>query len=106
MINARRKYYHKIARILIPGILFMVIAACKNDIGQIRALTGRSNKQEDRATDVTLIYSKDGKIKLRAFVHDFVRNEGANPPYLDMNTHLKAEFFDDSGVIEHVLTAD
>ena len=107
MINNRRKYYqNRIARILIPGVLFMAIASCKNDIGEIRALTGRGNKQEDRATDVTLIYSKDGKIKMRAFAHDFVRNEGANPPYIDMNKRLKAEFFDDSGVIEHILTAD
>ncbi len=107
MTNHGLKYcYNTIARILVPGVLFMVFAACTNDPNQIKALTGRRNIQEDRAEDVTLIYSKDGKIKMRAFAHDFVRNESANPPYIDMNKNLKAEFFDDSGVIEHVLTAD
>jgi LPS export ABC transporter protein LptC len=107
MINTGFRYcVHRIARTLVPGVLFIAIAACRNDPEQIRALTGRSNRQEDRAEDVTLIYSKDGKVKMRAFAHDFVRNENANQPYIDMNTRLKAEFFDDSGVIEHTLTAD
>lgn len=107
MISIRSKYQlNTITRILVPGVLFMVFAACKNDPADIKALTGRTSKQEDRAEDVTLVYSKDGKIKMRAYAHDFVRNESANPPYIDMNTRLKAEFFSDSGRIEHVLTAD
>src|SRR4051812_36038400 len=82
------KYYlNKITRMLIPGVLFMAVVSCKNDPEQIKALTGRNNRQEDHAEDVTLIYSKDGKVKMRAFAHDFVHNEQANPPYIDMNTH-------------------
>ena len=107
MINRGFRYYFiTITRMIIPGVLFMVSGACKNDRNEIRALTGRGNKMEDRATDVTLLYSKDGKLKMRAFAHDFVRNEYANPAFIDMNSGLKAEFFDDSGHVEHVLTAD
>ena len=43
---------------------------------------------------------------MRVSARDFVRNEGAKPPYIDMNNHLKAEFFDDSGQVDNVLTAD
>ena len=107
MINSGRKYsIHTITRILIPGVLFCVIAACKNDPDRIRALTGKGNSQEDRAEDVTIIYSKNGKINSRLFAHEFARNENAKPPYIDMNNGLKAEFYNDSGVIENVLTAD
>jgi LPS export ABC transporter protein LptC len=107
MINNGYKYYlNRLTRILIPGVLFMISAACNNDPEQIRALTGNGKKMEDHAEDVTLIYSKDGKIKMRAFAHDFTRKESANPAFIDMNKNLKGEFFDDSGRIEHIITAD
>jgi len=107
MIDLFRKYYsNTITRMFIPGVLFCMIAACKNDPDEIRALTGRSNNQEDRAEDVTFIYSKDGKIKMRVSAREFVRNESAKPPYIDMNRDLKAEFYDDSGNVDNVLTAD
>jgi LPS export ABC transporter protein LptC len=90
----------------IPGVLFCVITSCNNDPNEIRALTTHSYIQEDRAEDVTFIYSKDGKIKTRVSAKSFVRNQSAKPSYIDMNGRLKAEFFDDSGIIENVLTAD
>ena len=96
----------QIARKILPGVLFCAVAACKNDINDIRALTGKGNIQEDRAEDVTIIYSKKGKITGRLFAHEFARNEYAKPPYVDMNRGLKVEFYNDSGEIENVLTAD
>lgn len=90
---------------LIAGVLFSIIS-CNNDPEQIRALTGGRNRQEDRAEDVTVIYSKEGKVKMRLFAREFIRNENAKHPYIDMNTDLKAEFYNDSGQIESTLTAD
>jgi len=104
MTNAEIRYYFVKYIPFLLVILFFT--ACKNDPEDIKALTGRNSRQEDRATDVTVIYSKDGKIKMRAFARDFLRNESANPAYIDMNRNLKAEFYDDSGTVEHVLTAD
>ena len=95
-----------IARIIVPGVLFFAVPACKNDPNEIRALTGRGNAQEDRATEVTVIYSQDGNVKMKLFAHSFVRNTNAKRPYIDMNNGLKMEFYNDSGMIEDVLTAD
>jgi len=107
MINRCRTYYFStITRILFPGVLFCTMLACKNDPERIKALTGKGSSQEDRAEDVTIIYSKDGKINARLFAHSFARNENAKPPYIDMNNGLKAEFYNDSGGIDNVLTAD
>ena len=92
--------------LLFPGVLFFVITACRNDPEQIRALTGKGNTQEDRAQDVTIIYSKDGKISARLFAHEFARNETAKPPYIDMNNGLRVEFYNDSGIVDNLLTAD
>jgi len=91
---------------LIPGILFFAVLSCKNNPDEIRALTGQRNKQEDHAEDVTIIYSKEGKVNMRAFAHDFIKNETARRPYIDMNNNLKVEFYNDSGIVQDVLTAD
>ena len=108
MINLALKYpFRNIARILAPCILFFAAPSCKNDPNEIRALTGKSHQTEDHAQDVTVVYSKEGKPNMRVFAHDFVRNEGIRRPYIDMNTRLKVEFFNDStGVIDDILTAD
>ena len=81
-------------------------AACKNDPEQIRMLTGKGNLHQDKAEDVTIIYSKNGKVKGRLFAHDYVKNATATPPYTDLNTRLKIEFYSDSGSLAQILTAD
>ena len=108
MINICRKYrlLNNCTRILIPGVLFFAVTSCKNDLQQVRALTGGGNHQEDRADEVTILYSKDGKMNMRLFAHQFVRNTSANPSYIDMNNKIKMEFFNDSGTVVNVLTAD
>ena len=94
-------------RILVAAVLFFATPSCKNDPNEIRALTGKAQQTEDHAVDVTVVYSKNGKINMRIFAHDFVRNEGARRPYIDMNTRLKVEFYNDStGAVDDVLTAD
>jgi LPS export ABC transporter protein LptC len=108
MINGGSKYdYLKktFTRMLFPGVLFLM-AACNNDPEQIKALTSIRSRQEDKAEGVTVIYSKEGKIRMRLFADEFVRNANARPPYIDLNSHLKAEFYNDSGEVESVLTAD
>lgn len=95
-----------ITRILIPGVLFCAVAGCKNDPEQIKLLTGKGRLHEDRAEDITGIYSKNGKITARLFAHEYIKNEMAKPPYTDLNKDIKVQFFNDSGELEHVLTAD
>jgi len=103
----QQKYgiYQKISS-MIMGMLVYALAACKNDPEEIRALTGRTNIQEDRARGVTFLYSQDGNLKMRIYAKEFVRNNNAKRPYIDMNNGLKMEFFDDSGNVSDVLTAD
>ena len=88
---------------------FLVIfthTACKNDPKEIDALVNKRSVQEDKADEVTIIYSERGKSKIRMFATEFVRNEVAKPPFVDMRKGLKVEFFDDSThAIESTLTA-
>jgi LPS export ABC transporter protein LptC len=95
------------ARTLLPGILFlmMFLTSCQNDQQEIDALTAKNSRQEDKASDVTIIYSERGKVKARLFAKEFVRNEIAKPPYTDMKKGLRVEFYNDSLQIENTLTA-
>jgi LPS export ABC transporter protein LptC len=108
MNNSRSvKAFNNITRSLFPGVLFIlfILPACKNDPNTIRALTQKGLGQEDKAQDVTIIISEHGKVKVKLFSHTFIRNEVAKPPYTDMKDGVKAEVYNDSGMIENTITA-
>lgn len=89
-----------------PGILLWgLFSACRNNPGEIDALFNKRNLQEDRAEEVTIIYSTSGKTRARLFANEFIRNEQANPPYTDARKGLKMEFFNDSLQVDNTLTA-
>lgn len=90
--------------IVLPGILFC-LAACQNDPKEIEALVSSKQLQQDRAEDVTIIYSEKGKTKVRLQAKTFIRNDVAMPPYTEMDNGLKVEFFNDSLLVESTLTA-
>lgn len=93
---------------VIPGLLLLMLlaAGCKNDPKEISALTGKSAYQLDRAQDVTLIYSEKGKVKARIYAKEYISNEMAKPPYMDMKSGIKAEVYNDSMKVESTLTAN
>jgi len=99
--------YITTARVFIPGVLFLMVlmTACKNDPKEIDALTNKSQMHEDKAKDVVIIRSVRGKIQVRIFAHEFIRNEFAKPPYTDLKNGVRAEIYDDSGNINSVITA-
>lgn len=72
---------------------------------EIDELSGKSKQLEDRGLDVTVLYSDEGKIKVRLFTHEMIRNESADPAYTDMKNGLKVEFFDDSAIVRNTVTA-
>lgn len=107
MTNNDRQYILHKTRSIIPGILLLLVlfAACKNDPKDINALVGKGIAQEDKAFDVTILQSENGSLKVRLFAKEFVRNDQAKPPYVDMKKWLKAEVFNDSLKVESILTA-
>ncbi len=73
-------------------------------MSEINDLTNRARAGEDRATDVTILYSRDGNVTARLFGHTFIRAESARPPYTEMKDGVKVEFFD-SMKVKNTLTA-
>jgi LPS export ABC transporter protein LptC len=86
-------------------ILHFAFSSCTNSMKEINEVTGRARVGEDHGEDVTILYSVGGKVKARLFSHNFIRSEGANPPYTEMKDGLKVEFFNDSAVVRNTLTA-
>ena len=106
MIKIAPTYHLQITRIVFPGVLFLLLfSACRNDPKEIDKLVGKQSMQEDKAYEVTILYSESGHTKARLYSKEFVRNELAKPPFVDMKKGLKVEFFDDSLRVNSTLTA-
>ncbi|RYZ46670.1 MAG: LPS export ABC transporter periplasmic protein LptC [Sphingobacteriales bacterium] len=86
-------------------LLLLLLASCKNKDEDIRNIIDKNALQEDRAEEVTIIYSEGGKVNFRLFAKELVRNEMARPPYADLRNGLKLESFNDSMEVESTLTA-
>ncbi len=108
-VNMNRLYSKCIFPIFIvlpAAFLLLATASCKNDPNQIKLLTSKGNFHEDRAENITGIYSKNGKVKARLYALEYVKNESAKPPYTDFKRKLRVEFYNDSGALDNILTAD
>ena len=100
------KHITNLTRTLLPGILLFTMAiGCKNDPKEINALVTKGAQQEDKAEDVTILYSDNGHVKMKLYAKEFVKNDVAKPPYTDMRKGLKVEFFNDSMQVESTLDA-
>jgi len=86
-------------------VCFMCLMACNNDLSKLPPDASLKDLDNDRATDVTFIKSENGKVKAKLHTQQFIQNESAKPPYIDMLNGLKVEFFDDSMRVESTLTA-
>ncbi|MBS1588209.1 MAG: LPS export ABC transporter periplasmic protein LptC [Bacteroidetes bacterium] len=87
--------------LLLTGILF----SCKNKTSEINELLAKSVFAEDKADEVVIIFSEDGKVKGRLFATQFIINEQAKPPFMDARKGLRIESFDDSTHLQSTLTA-
>ncbi|HLU17214.1 MAG TPA: LPS export ABC transporter periplasmic protein LptC [Edaphocola sp.] len=82
-------------------------SSCAEDkVGESELQVKAEALKIDKADSVTLIISKDGHTKVRLRTLEFVQNDNAQPPYLDMNQGLFVEFFDDSLKVESTLRAN
>ncbi|MCB9064960.1 MAG: LPS export ABC transporter periplasmic protein LptC [Chitinophagales bacterium] len=96
--------HHPIAFLLFVLLTYLGAVSCKTDPKEIDALLNKS-VQEDKAEDVTIIYSEKGTVKIRMFATEFIRNEVAKPPYTEMRKSLRIEFYNDSLKVESTLDA-
>ena len=93
-------------RIIVPGLLFvMLFSSCSNSMKEINELTEGAKMGQDRGHDVTIMYSKGGRLTARIFARTFIRAESAPRPYTEMKDSLRVDFYDDSLRVINTLTA-
>ncbi len=89
---------------LLP-LLWLLLVSCHNETSEINELMSRQSFTEDKAEDVVIIFSENGKVKGRLFATEFIVNEHARPPYMDARKGLRIESYNDSTQLQSVLTA-
>ncbi len=94
----------KKSRTLLP-ILFLLTLSCRNSMEEIAALSDKNFGREERAKDVTIIYSSDGKVEAQLHAAEFVRLERARPPYTDAQGGVQIQIFDSTGGIQTTVTS-
>lgn len=86
-------------------VCFMVFSSCENDLSKLPANGTAKDLDNDRATDVTFIYSENGKTKAQLHTNEFVGSENSKPPYIDFLKGVKMDMYDDKLEIESTITA-
>jgi LPS export ABC transporter protein LptC len=86
-------------------LLFLVLFSCKNKQSEIQDIVTKNMLKQDKAEQVTIIYSEGAKVKFRLYADELIRNESALPRYTDFKKGVKLEAFNDSLVVVSVLTA-
>jgi len=90
----------------LAGCLAFATIGCENDRAKITALSSAVNTAEDKATGVTLLYSRGAVVEARLTAVEFIRAGSARPPYTEARKGVKIEFFDENAQIKSTLTAD
>jgi len=91
--------------ILVVCLIAYMMQGCKNDLSKLPPDISNRDWENDRATDVTFIYSQKGKTKAKLHTREFIKNDNARPPYMDMLKGVKVDFYDNDLQIESTLTA-
>lgn len=92
-----------VACFIIP-VYCCLFLSCKNDLSKLPENI-KTDFENERAFDVEFIYSENGQTKSQLFTQEFVRNDHAKPPYMDMLKGLHVNFFNDSMHVESNLKA-
>jgi LPS export ABC transporter protein LptC len=91
------------------GILLVVccilFSSCENDLSKLPGNNSLKDLENDRASDVTFIYSEQGKTKAKLYTKEFVGSENTKPPYIDFLKGVKMDMYNDSLQIESTVTA-
>lgn len=92
-------------RLLLVLGLALTAGACKNDMAALPGVA-QAEIEHDRAEDVTFIFSEKGQTKATLKGKEFIRNENAKPPWVDLKNDLLIKFYNDSMHVESQLSAE
>lgn len=91
------------------GILLVVflifLCSCGNNMKDLPK-PDLKDLENDRAENVSFIFSKNGKTVATIKGKEFIKNDQFKPPYVDLKKDIQADFYNDSLKIDSKLTAN
>ena len=85
--------------------VFFLFLSCKNNLNKYKEILDNSALNTEKAEDVSIIYSTDGKTIAILFTKNFKHIQNVDPNYIEMNNGLEVEFYDDSLQVQSKMTA-
>jgi LPS export ABC transporter protein LptC len=86
-------------------VCFMMLTGCENDLSKLPGNNSLKDLENDRASEVTFIYSEMGKTRAKLYTKEFIGAENAKPPYIDFLKGVKMDMYNDSLMVESTVTA-
>jgi len=86
-------------------VCFVVCSSCENDLSKLPGNNALKDLENDRASDVTFIYSEQGKTRAKLHTKEFIGNETAKPPYIDFLKGVKMDMYNEQLLVESTITA-
>jgi LPS export ABC transporter protein LptC len=87
------------------GLVFLLLlASCKNDLGEARLITSRANVNIENGKEVVINYSDKGIVRIKAIAPTATRFN-KEKPYLEFSDGIKILFYNAARELESTLTA-
>jgi LPS export ABC transporter protein LptC len=90
--------------LVVFGLLFP--AGCENDIERVGMLTGNTDIPRVQGTNIEVIYSDSGRVKVQIISNAFREFNQVARPYMEFPEGLQVYFYNDSMHIESDIKAD
>ena len=103
-LNFNNKIIEKPQGLLLV-VFLMFLFSCGNKLNELPQ-SDSPDLENDRAENVSFIFSKNGKTAATIKGDNFVRNDQFKPSYVDLKNNLEAEFYNDSMEVDSKLTAN
>jgi LPS export ABC transporter protein LptC len=84
----------------------MLFAGCENDIERVNMLTDETETPKIRGTNVKVIYSDSGRVKVQVLAPSFQQFPDVEKPYMEFPDGLEVYFYNDSLQIDSEIKAD
>jgi LPS export ABC transporter protein LptC len=84
----------------------LLYGSCENDIATIKALNQEINLPMQTGTNVEIIYSDSGLMKMKLIAPELKRFSRENDPYYEFPKGLKVLFYQADGKVESYIEAD
>ena len=92
--------------IILTVTLFLLTMGCENDIEKINRLTEETNYPTVTGSNIEVIFSDSGKVKVQILAPEIRQFNKVERPYIEFPAGVEVYFYDDSLRIESQISAD